>query len=260
MALRLQYHRFHQREIFEQIVNVSLFRQSEGEALGSEPYPGIAIRETPGEVGAISIILRSAAAGRADPSVEEDLDYSLLVARELPHLQFARVRGAFPIDVARVVLRLIRADAIKIVPIAAQMRFEFPDERIEKNFRARAWFERGIHDGFAAQRNPGALAQEAEREFRRDGEEVFFMPSTVREHHGDRRFDGRAPGNDGEIDGIGQDRRGVVSGIALAASSMENDGVNRFRLRIRCAPRWAFAPRHFPAAGAPVRGPKEPGD
>ena len=79
--------------------------------------------------------------------IQMDHHQLIFVAREFADLQRTGVRGGFPIHVARAFERLIRADAVEIVTLAAAPGFQIARDVVEQRFKARARIEARIdHD------------------------------------------------------------------------------------------------------------------
>ena len=81
--------------------------------------------EAPAEEGAaVDGVLEPVGQFRRDVAIEEDLDRALGFAREFAHLQFAGVRGGFPVHVARALESVVRPNAIEVLAQALVVRFD----------------------------------------------------------------------------------------------------------------------------------------
>ena len=107
----------------------------------------------------------AASAGR-DVEIEKDLEQPLLFARELPHLQVARVRAGLPVHVARAFERLVGAYAVEVAAPAARLRFEIAAHGGQHLLEAGLRVDGRIDQHIAAQRHVRAALDEAERKAR----------------------------------------------------------------------------------------------
>ena len=142
--------------------------------------------------------------------IQKQLNRLLLVPRELPHLQAARMRRRLPVHMPRAFERLIRPYAVEVPPQPAVMRLDLPrqvrQQLLEPRLRVDAW----INHHLPPQHHPRRLLQKSERKPRVKREVVLPVFPAPRETDLHRLLQRRSARNHREVHRRLQHRRRIL--------------------------------------------------
>src|SRR5450755_3201953 len=201
----------HQRQIFQDGINVSFFRQAKVEILRAKMNAHGLIRQPPGqERAAIHGVFEPFLEAGGGIQIEKQLDGLFLVASEFAHLQIARVRGSFPVHVPRALESFVGADAIEVPPQPAVMSLDLSREIGQQLLETSLCIDARINNGFPAQDHARGLFEKSEWKPGMERKVILAVFAAPRKTNLHGFLERRSAWNDGKVYRQLQHRRDVL--------------------------------------------------